>query len=60
MVPRHVHRDKTHDENHQALQGLGRRARVRELDRDIFEPKPRLMKVRGFFIAQNPKMESQT
>jgi hypothetical protein len=57
MVPRHVHRDKTHDENHQALPGLGRRARVRELDRDIFEPKPRLMKVRGFFIAQ---MENQT
>jgi hypothetical protein len=51
MVPRHVDLDQTHDENHQALEGLGRRARVIELDRDIFEPKPRLMKVRGFFYA---------
>jgi hypothetical protein len=51
MVPRHVDLDQTHDENHQALQGLGRRARVSISERDIFEPKPRLKKVRGFFIV---------
>jgi hypothetical protein len=41
MVPRHVDLDQTHDENHQALQGLGRRARVNTVA-TIFEPKPRL------------------
>jgi hypothetical protein len=49
MVPRHDDREN-HDQNRKALGGFGSRARLKVNSRSS-EPKPRLMKVRGFFIA---------
>jgi hypothetical protein len=52
MFPRHVDLDQTHDENHKALQGLGRRARVKLSERDIFKPKPRLKRSGAFLLPK--------
>jgi hypothetical protein len=58
MVPRHVDIDQMHDENHEALQGLGRRARV-TTPANMFEPKPRL-KRSGAFLLPEFQVEIET
>jgi hypothetical protein len=49
MVPRHDDREN-HDQNQKALGGFGSRARIKVNGRH-HPNQPRLMKVRGFFIA---------
>jgi hypothetical protein len=51
MVPRHDDdRQKSRDESQKASWGFGSRARIKPSGRTI-RTEPRLMKVRGFFIA---------
>jgi aspartate-semialdehyde dehydrogenase len=58
ISPPHDHEHQTHRENRKALPGFGRPARVK-ITIALSEPKPRLTKVRGFFIAFYCLMETE-